>query len=154
MDSLVRLLGVDQPRLLEFLKASARLLMQILLPASSHENRAAEWSSTGDRFFGRQAYWRMRFFHIPKALQTSIPDVFWGTVFGTPYVEMFGPRYSPLRRMGRISFLINRFCCKCRRTLLIPYVTLLRSPTFGDGLNITWAKGPFLKRALRRTAAS
>jgi len=44
-----------------------------------------------------------RAFHVDSLvrLRGGIPDVFWGTVLGAPYVEMFGPKIFSAPAYGR-----------------------------------------------------
>jgi hypothetical protein len=83
--------AANQTKLLAFLKAAGSALradfayLHLLTPSELERGRASKTALP----LNKQAT-RFTFLVSSKDLQQRIPDMFWATMFGAPYLEMFG----------------------------------------------------------------
>jgi hypothetical protein len=83
--------ATSQAKLVEFLKVASVVLradfgcLHLLTPAELERGRASKIVSA----LNKQAT-KLRFMVASRDLQERIPDLFWATVFGSPYLQMFG----------------------------------------------------------------
>jgi hypothetical protein len=83
--------AVNQVQLIEFLKMASVALqadfscLHLLTPPELERGRASKVVSALDK-----KATKLRFMVASRDLQERIPDLFWATVLGAPYVELFG----------------------------------------------------------------